>query len=212
MKFNKYQKCVENRFSDRSSGHFLGCAAETKHWQNHDFDTICLWKLNNVLSHFAYVLKTGLFQILLSCFTIKIIIFFVYFVGEYDEDDEADLLLKTSSNDIQGEYLDCTSLYHYETTETRKHSSNMRTACFCGSGVGRYDVTSCLVPCSFRGYCFWGGGMGMALPPWTDWQTGVKHYLSTTSFVGGKNVFAKIKNDVRLAGRFLPAANKVMRR
>ena len=60
----------------------------------------------------------------------------MYFVGEYEEDDEADLLLKTSSNDIPGEYLDCTSLYHYETTEKRKHSSNMRTACFCGSGGG----------------------------------------------------------------------------
>ena len=159
--------------SDRVSGHFLGCA-ETKYWQNHDFDTICLWKLNNVLSHCAYVLKTGLFQILLSCFTIKTIMFFVYFVGEYDEDDEADLLLKTSSNDIPGEYLDCTSLYHYETKGTRKHSSRMGTACFCGLG-GRGMMS---LPVWFhvpsRGYCSWGGGMGMAPPPWTDWQTGVK--------------------------------------
>ena len=34
--------------------------------------------------------------------------------------------------------------------ETRKHSSRMRTAHFSGS-EGEYDVTSCLVPCSFQG-------------------------------------------------------------
>ena len=62
--------------------------------------------------------KDRVYQVLLSSFTIKTFIFFVYFVGEYEEDDEADLLLKTSSNDIPGEYLDCTSFYHYETTET----------------------------------------------------------------------------------------------
>ena len=42
VKFNKYLESVLKIVSsDRVSGHFLGCA-ETKYWQNHDFDTICL--------------------------------------------------------------------------------------------------------------------------------------------------------------------------
>ena len=65
------------------------------------------------------------------------------------------------------------------TISRRKQSSKIRTARFCSSVWRGYDVTSCLVPCSFLGSASRGGS---ALPPsfpWTDKHLW-KHCLPAT--------------------------------
>ena len=94
------------------------------------------------------------------------------------------------------------SLYATVNLETfkKKHRQNMKAfqqhayRRFCSSEEeGGYDVTSCLVSCSFwRRVSGSGGGVSGTSYEQNDWQTLPKHYLLATSFAGGSKTMASV--------------------